>query len=74
MIEVAGRADACDAFSPGCRTLDCESVAATEPTGPCKLAAGERRSASMSDRVPIVHPKKDSTLNTVAVCAPGGPA
>ena len=28
----------------------------------------------MSESVPIVQPKKDSTLNTVAVCASGGPA
>src|SRR5215813_1333002 len=53
--------------------LDCESVAAAKWVEPCELADRDRPSAAMSASLPIVHPKKDSTLNTVAVCASAGP-
>jgi len=54
--------------------LDGRSDAAAKPIERYELAARDRPSASMRERVPIVHPKKDSTLNSVAVCASGGPA
>ena len=53
--------------------LDNKSDAAAKPIEFHELADRDP-SASMRERALIVHPKKDSTLNTVAVCASGGPA